>query len=199
MRFGVPNFQHLVPLFLIRQGKRISFLGRFSNGSSRGYSKASGSMISETQNDYELRCRECSKSWGNQPRSICDDCFSPLEVFYDYEAARPTFTRERIAQGPASMWRYSALLPLPRIIGPRFPPGLPHCSRRRAWLKSWERKTSILKNDAVCQPSLSFKDRVVAVALAQARSLDSIPSPARPREIWRIRLRRKRRATDSKR
>ena len=60
---------------------------------------------------YELRCRECGKSWGNQPRSICDDCFSPLEVFYDYEAVRPTFTRERIAQGPASMWRYRDLLP----------------------------------------------------------------------------------------
>ena len=43
---------------------------------------------------YELRCRECGKSWGNQPRSICDDCFSPLEVFYDYDAVRSSFTRE---------------------------------------------------------------------------------------------------------
>ena len=42
---------------------------------------------------YELRCRECGKSWGNQPRSVCDDCFSPLEVFYDYDAIRGTFTR----------------------------------------------------------------------------------------------------------
>ena len=72
---------------------------------------------------YELRCRECGKSWGNQPRSICDDCFSPLEVFYDYEAVRPTFTRERIAQGPASMWRYSALLPLPQDYRPTVPAG----------------------------------------------------------------------------
>ena len=62
---------------------------------------------------FELRCRECNKSWGNQPRSICDDCFSPLEVFYDYDSVRSTFTRERIAQGPPSMWRYSDLLPLP--------------------------------------------------------------------------------------
>ena len=72
---------------------------------------------------YELRCRECGKSWGNQPRSICDDCFSPLEVFYDYEAVRPTFTRERIAQGPASMWRYRDLLPLPMDYQPTVPAG----------------------------------------------------------------------------
>ena len=45
--------------------------------------KASSKMA-----NYELRCRECGKSWGNQPRSICDDCFSPLEVSYDYEAVR---------------------------------------------------------------------------------------------------------------
>src|SRR5580700_8267796 len=72
---------------------------------------------------YELRCRECGKSWGNQPRSICDDCFSPLEVFYDYDAVRSTFTRERIAQGPASMWRYSDLLPLPPNFRPTVPAG----------------------------------------------------------------------------
>ena len=62
---------------------------------------------------YELRCRECGKTWGNQPRSICDDCFSPLEVSYDYDAARAEFTREKIAQRPPNMWRYSELLPLP--------------------------------------------------------------------------------------
>ena len=98
-------------------------------------------MTSEART-YELRCRECGKSWGNQPRSICDDCFSPLEVFYNYEAVRPTFTRERIAQGPASMWRYRDLLPLPADFGPRFQPDLPHCSRRDVWLKSWARSTS---------------------------------------------------------
>ncbi len=55
---------------------------------------------------YVLRCRECHKSWGNQPKSICDDCFSPLEVSYDYDALRGKFTHERIAQ-PRS--RYVAL------------------------------------------------------------------------------------------
>src|SRR6195256_4907586 len=119
---------------------------------------------------YELRCRECNKSWGNQPRSICDDCFSPLEVFYDYDAARLTFTRERIAQGPPNMWRYSDLLPLPENFQPAMPTGFtpllnaPHLAGRLG------ARNLFLKNDAVCLPTLSFKDRVVSVALAQAKA-----------------------------
>src|SRR6476661_8850654 len=119
---------------------------------------------------YELRCRECGKSWGNQPRSICDDCFSPLEVFYDYEAVRPTFTRERIAQGPASMWRYRDLLPLPVDYQPTVPAGFTPLLEAPGLAQKLGAKSLYLKNDAVCQPSLSFKDRVVAVALSQARA-----------------------------
>ncbi len=119
---------------------------------------------------YELRCRECGKSWGNQPRSICDDCFSPLEVFYDYDAVRSTFTRERIAQGPASMWRYSDLLPLPQDYRPTVPAGFTPLLEAPRLAGRLGAKHLYLKNDAVCQPSLSFKDRVVAVALSQARS-----------------------------
>src|ERR1700704_4707947 len=119
---------------------------------------------------YELRCRECGKSWGNQPRSICDDCFSPLEVFYDYEAARPTFTRERIAQGPASMWRYRDLLPLPANYEPTVPAGFTPLLEAPRLAKQLGAKCLYVKNDAVCMPTLSFKDRVVAVALANARS-----------------------------
>ena len=70
---------------------------------------------------YELRCRECNKSWGNVPKSICEDCFSPLEVFYDYDSIRADFTREKIAQGPPNIWRYSALLPLPDHYQPTLP------------------------------------------------------------------------------
>src|SRR5712671_3468146 len=119
---------------------------------------------------YELRCRECGKSWGNQPRSICDDCFSPLEVFYDYDAVRSSFTRERIAQGPASMWRYSDLLPLPQDYRPTVPAGFTPLLEAPRLAQKLGTKRLYLKNDAVCQPSLSFKDRVVAVALSQARN-----------------------------
>ena len=118
---------------------------------------------------YELRCRECGKGWGNQPRSICDDCFSPLEVFYDYDALRSQFTREKIAQGPASMWRYSALLPLPENYEPSVPAGFTPLLKAPRLARQWGAKNLYLKNDAVCVPTLSFKDRVVAVALAQAR------------------------------
>jgi threonine synthase len=119
---------------------------------------------------YELRCRECHKSWGNQPKSICEDCFSPLEVFYDYEAIRGNFTRERIAQGPPSMWRYSALLPLPKDYEPTVPTGFTPLLEAPRLAQQLGASHLFLKNDAVCMPSLSFKDRVVAVALANARS-----------------------------
>jgi threonine synthase len=118
---------------------------------------------------YELRCRECGKSWGNQPRSICDDCFSPLEVSYDYELLRARVSREQIAQGPPNIWRYADLLPLPADYQPSLPIGftpLLHAPNLACQLGA---KNLYIKNDAVCLPTLSFKDRVVAVALAQAR------------------------------
>jgi threonine synthase len=46
---------------------------------------------------YELRCRECGKTWGNQPRSLCEDCFSPLEVSYDYDSIRRLVSRQLFA------------------------------------------------------------------------------------------------------
>jgi threonine synthase len=119
---------------------------------------------------YELRCRECGKSWGNQPRSICDDCFSPLEICYDYDALRAQVTRERIAQGAANIWRYSDLLPLPENFQPSLPVGFTPLLHAPQLAKQLGVKKLYLKNDAVCLPTLSFKDRVVAVALAQARS-----------------------------
>jgi len=119
---------------------------------------------------YELRCRECGKTWGNQPRSICDACFSPLEVSYDYDAVRAEFTREKISQRAPNMWRYSELLPLPEDYRPSLSVGFtpllsaPHLAQQIGAHKLF------LKNDAVCLPTLSFKDRVVAVALSQARA-----------------------------
>lgn len=142
----------------------------------------------DVQAQYELRCRECGRNWGNQPRSICDDCFSPLEVTYDYDTIRASiaqgaFSRERIAQRPPNMWRYAELLPLPMGFEPRLPVGFtplfqaPRLAKRLADHRdasSNEAKTAAqnlyLKNDAVCLPTLSFKDRVVAVALAQAQA-----------------------------
>jgi threonine synthase len=119
---------------------------------------------------YELRCRECNKSWGNVPKSICEDCFSPLEVFYDYDSIRPDFTREKIAQSPPNIWRYSALLPLPENYSPTLPVGFTPLIQAPRLARELGAKNVFLKNDAVCLPTLSFKDRVVAVALANARA-----------------------------
>jgi threonine synthase len=141
------------------------------------------------QRPYELRCRECGKRWGNQPRSICEDCFSPLEVAYDYDWIRyllgedaidpRTAIRRQISQRAANMWRYSALLPLPVDFEPQLPVGFtplfkaPNLAARLAGNEADAKiaaQNLYIKNDAVCLPTLSFKDRVVAVALAQART-----------------------------
>jgi len=116
---------------------------------------------------YELRCRECNKSWGNQARSICEDCFSPLEVFYDYDAVRRRLKREQIARRPPNLWRYAELLPLPQGFQPSLPTGFTPLLRAPRLAGALGAKRLFLKNDAVCLPTLSFKDRVVALALAQ--------------------------------
>jgi threonine synthase len=119
---------------------------------------------------YELRCRECGKSYGNQPLSICDDCFSPLEVDFDLDYARGRFTREAIAAGPLSMWRYRALLPVSDSYIPTTPAGMTPLLAAPRLGSRIGAKNLYLKNDAVCLPTLSFKDRVVAVALANAQA-----------------------------
>ena len=117
---------------------------------------------------YELRCRECGRSYGIQPLSICDECFSPLEIVFDLEAARSRFTREAIAQGPLNMWRYRALLPIPENYEPQTPVGLTPLLKAPRLGARIGASNLYIKNDAVCLPTLSFKDRVVAVALANA-------------------------------
>jgi threonine synthase len=102
------------------------------------------------------------------PRSICEDCFSPLEVSYEYEAIH--LTREQIAQRPSNMWRYAELLPLPDHFHPQLPVGFTPLLSAPQLARKLGAKRLCIKNDAVCLPTLSFKDRVVAVALANARS-----------------------------
>ena len=119
---------------------------------------------------YELRCRECGKTFGLQPLSICHDCFSPLEIAYDLDYARTRFTRESIAQGPANMWRYRALLPVSDSYVPQTPSGFTPLVAAPRLAERIGAKNLYIKKDAVCMPTLSFKDRVVAVALANAQA-----------------------------
>src|SRR6202167_152826 len=123
-----------------------------------------------TTSAYHLRCRECGKTFGNQPRSICEDCFSPLEITYDYDSLRLSLSRELFASRAPNIWRYRELLPLPEGYQPSLPVGFtPLVSAPRLGERIGSRRL-LVKNDAVCLPTLSFKDRVVAVALANARS-----------------------------
>src|SRR5580692_6721039 len=118
---------------------------------------------------YELRCRECGKAWGNAPRSFCEDCFSPLEVTYDYDALKKKVRRENVTGRAFNMWRYAELLPVPEDFAPAAAVGGTPLVASRKLAAHWGIRDLYLKNDAVCFPSLSFKDRVVGTALVAAR------------------------------
>ena len=119
---------------------------------------------------YELRCKGCGKCYENQPLSICDECFSPLEVIFDLDYARSRFTRDAISAGPQNMWRYRALLPVGDSYVPTTPAGMTPLVEAPRLAKRIGATNLYVKNDAVCMPTLSFKDRVVAVALANAQA-----------------------------
>ena len=119
---------------------------------------------------YELRCNECGRSFGNRPLSACDVCLAPLEVKYDLEAILPHVSRASISAGPMNIWRYKALLPIPEGFEPDLPVGMTPLLRARALGRRVGATKLYVKNDAVCFPTLSFKDRVVSVALANAQA-----------------------------
>src|SRR5262249_57734545 len=121
---------------------------------------------------YQLRCRECGKLWGNAPKSFCEECFSPLEVAYDYDALKKIARKENLASRNFNMWRYSELLPLPENFSTPNSVGGTPLVRARHLGKKFGAQNLFVKNDAVCFPSLSFKDRVVATALAAARRFE---------------------------
>ena len=116
-----------------------------------------------------LFCKECGKEYPIAPQHVCEFCFGPLEVGYDYEAIASSISRESIASGPRSMWRYADLLPTPAegVIdigagGTTMRPA-PRLAAELGLKKLW------IKSDAG-NPTHSFKDRVVSVALSVARS-----------------------------
>ncbi len=119
---------------------------------------------------YQLRCRECGTSWGNQPVSYCENCFAPLEVVYDLEQIRKLVSRDEIARRATNLWRYKELLPLPEQYDASLPVGFTPLVKAANLGETFHTRSLYLKNDSVCFPTLSFKDRVVAVALTQART-----------------------------
>jgi threonine synthase len=119
---------------------------------------------------YQLRCRECHTTFGNQPVSFCENCFAPLEVAYDLARIRHGISRDEIARRPTNLWRYKELLPLPEQYDASLPVGFTPLVKASGLGEAFRTRSLYIKNDAVCFPTLSFKDRVVAVALTQARN-----------------------------
>jgi threonine synthase len=116
-----------------------------------------------------LRCRECKREYSINPIHVCEFCFGPLEVVYDYEKMRRSLTREKIEARPKSMWRYQELLPLNNKPTVGADVGFTPLIRSEGLARALGVKELYLKNDAVNHPTLSFKDRVVSVALSKAR------------------------------
>ncbi len=114
-----------------------------------------------------LHCRKCGREYPLEPLALCDFCFSPLEVSYDYKSIAKAVSREKILKGPPSMWRYKDLLPVDGDvidIGTGFTPLVKahNLGQELGLAKLY------IKNDCL-NPTYSFKDRVVSVAITKAR------------------------------
>jgi len=114
-----------------------------------------------------LRCRKCGQEFPLKPMNLCEVCLSPLEVIYDYKTISATLSREKIAGGPVSMWRYRDLLPVetePVDLGTGYTPLVKATNLGR----ELGLDNLYIKNDCLT-PTYSFKDRAVAVAVTKAR------------------------------
>ena len=117
-----------------------------------------------------LRCKECSREYPVEALNVCDFCFGPLEVVYDYDAITKVTSHERIMGGPNSLWRYADYLPAEHNPAVDINAGFTPLLRARGLAERLGLDELWIKNDSV-NPSYSFKDRVVAVASAKALEL----------------------------
>ncbi len=114
-----------------------------------------------------LKCRECGQQYETQPLHVCEVCFGPLEVEYDYGRMRGRVTRESIEAGPSSLWRYRDLLPVEGEPATGHHSGWTPLRRARNLEKRWGCRELYVKDDSVNAPSLSYKERVVSVAFSK--------------------------------
>ena len=114
-----------------------------------------------------MRCRECGREYPIEPINVCDFCFGPLEVVYDYDSIARVISRERIAKGPLNIWRYQDLLPVDGKDAVDINAGFTPLIKSKNLGKLLGLDNLYIKNDSV-NPSFSFKDRVVSVAATKA-------------------------------
>src|SRR5437868_12256497 len=118
-----------------------------------------------------LKCRECGREYPLAATHVCEFDFGPLEVVYDYDRIKSSLTREAIQSRPKSMWRYRELLPVEHGPTVGLQVGFTPLVKADRLAKRLGIRELWIKNDTVNYPSLSFKDRVVSVALSRAKEL----------------------------
>ncbi len=116
-----------------------------------------------------LKCRECGREYEINPIYVCEFCFGPLEVSYDYDGIKEALTREVIESRPQNLWRYKELLPVEGEPTNAMHTGYTPLVKADKLAAHIGLDELYLKDDTVAHPTLSFKDRVVAVALAKAK------------------------------
>ena len=116
-----------------------------------------------------LKCKECGEKYPKEPIYVCENCFGPLEVSYNYEKIKGALTKEAILSRNKNIWRYAELLPIDDkpTIGEKV--GYTPLIKADNLGKALGHSNLYVKNDAVCFPTLSFKDRVVSVALSKSK------------------------------
>jgi threonine synthase len=116
-----------------------------------------------------LKCRECAREYPKEPLYVCEYCFGPLEVDYDYKRIRSKLTRDAIESRPKNLWRYRELMPIDGKPSDGLNSGFTPLIRAKNLERALGLKELYIKDDSVNHPTLSFKDRVVAVALSKAK------------------------------
>lgn len=116
-----------------------------------------------------LKCRECGREYEVAPVYVCEFCFGPLEAAYDYRAIKKALTRKVIEKREKNLWRYRELLPIDGEPQVGLTSGFTPLVKADNLAKHLGVKALYIKDDTVVHPTLSFKDRVVAVALTKAK------------------------------
>jgi threonine synthase len=117
-----------------------------------------------------LQCKECHAEYPLEARYVCDNCFGPLEVSYDFSGLDADSARRKIQAGPQDIWRYADFLPFEQAPRTALGAGMTPLIRADRLAKQLGLRELWIKNDAA-NPTHSFKDRVVTVAIAKAREL----------------------------
>lgn len=116
-----------------------------------------------------LKCRECGREYPKEPLYVCEYCFGPLEVDYDYDKIKKKLTKKVLKSRPLNHWRYKELMPIDGEPTCGLHSGFTPLIRVRNLEKELGVKELYIKDDSVSHPTLSFKDRVVGVALSKAK------------------------------